>query len=298
MTTEQALEIVDELSSMRVNMLAVTGGEPLLRKDLLEVMAHARQKGLTTGIATNGFLVDEEMARKIHQAGIQSVQVSLDGLEETHNGIRHNAKSFQRAIAAIGFLIQHGVPLVSVATTVGPHNFHDLVKLGKVLRSIGVKAWRLTVVMPIGRARDTSLLLNSEQLDALFAFVQYSNRPNFTTYIGENLPFLGAWERRIRKEPLICPIGFTACCIGVDGHVRGCPEQPDTPANREGSLLETPLTEIWQRGFARYRSREIMTIDPRCAACDSQSPCYGGCWVMREGHQHCIYSLLNPPPAA
>lgn len=288
LTTEQICRAVDEMAALRVDMLAVTGGEPLLRKDLLAVLDHARQRGLKTGIATNGYLVDEAMAQRIGAAGVQSVQVSLDGLEPTHNRIRSNAQSFRRAVDAVERLLRQGIPLVSVATTVGPHNLADMEGLGALLAGLGVRMWRLAVVMPIGRAQEADLLLRGEQLEALFAFVQHTNRRGFRVYLGENLTFLGKWESRLRRQPAICPVGFTACCIGVDGHVRGCPEQPDTAVYREGSLLEEPLTAIWQRGFARYRNRDILRTDPRCAACADRFRCYGGCWVMREGGQHCI----------
>jgi len=293
LTTEQICRAVDEMAALRVDMLAVTGGEPLLRKDLLTVLDYARQRGLKTGIATNGYLVDEAMTQRIGAAGVQSVQVSLDGLESTHNQIRGNAQSFRRAVEAVERLLRQGIPLVSVATTVGPHNLADLEGLGTLLEGLGVRLWRLAVVMPIGRAREADLLLRGEQLEALFAFVRRANRRGFRVYLGENLTFLGRWERRLRRQPAICPVGFTACCIGVDGHIRGCPEQPDTAANREGSLLEEPLAAIWQRGFARYRRREILRTDPRCAACADRFRCYGGCWVMREGEQHCISRIAH-----
>ncbi len=292
LTTGQIGGIIDELAALKVDMFAVTGGEPLLREDLLEVLAHARERGLKTGIATNGFLVDEAMARRIGAAGVRSVQVSLDGLESTHNAIRNHPLSFARATQAIERLLGASVPLVSAATTVTPRNLDELEGLGEHIARLGCPLWRLTVVMPIGRAREADLLLRGEQLTALFAFVRSQRGKRPRIYIGENLPFLGTWERQIRREPMVCPIGFLACCIGVDGHVRGCPEQPDTAENREGSLLEQPFAAIWQRGFARYRRREILVTDERCAACRDRHVCYGGCWVMREGSHHCIHELI------
>ncbi len=290
LTTGQIKRIVDQLAEAKVEMFAVTGGEPLLRRDLWEVLAFARQKGLKTGFATNGFMIDDSVAGQIRACSVYSVQVSLDGLEQTHNDIRGNGDSFARAVKAIERLAQ--IPVVSVATTVMPRNLAELDGLRALLAGLGVRLWRLVVVMPIGRAEAADLLLSGDQLAELFNFVRRNKNGKPRIYIGETLPFLAEWEKAIRDAPLVCPIGFMACCIGVDGNVRGCPEQPDTAENREGSLLDTPFSEIWQNGFGRYRSRAILETDSRCSACKARQSCYGGCWVMREGDHHCVYSLL------
>ena len=292
LTTEQIKSILDQLVDLKTDMFAVTGGEPLLRKDLPEVLSHAHRGGLKTGIATNGFLVDRATAEWIKNAGVQSVQISLDGPEETHNRIRGNSQSFERAVQAIELLTGLEVPLVSVATTITTENIHEIVDLKRLLLRLGVRLWRLAVVMPIGRAQIKNTFPNGDQLTGLLDYVKKNDSRELHIYIGENLTFLGDWERQIRKAPTICPIGFTACCIGVDGNVRGCPEQPDTVENREGSLLETPLREIWQKGFGRYRTRAILDADERCVVCASKLDCFGGCWVMRSEGQHCIHDML------
>ena len=150
--------------------------------------------------------------------------------------------------------------------------------------------------MPIGRAENAGMSLEGEPLSSLFSFAGKHRRGKPRIYIGENLTFLGGWERRLRSSPMICPVGFLACCIGVDGHVRGCPEMPDTAANREGSILGQSLSQIWQSGFGRYRRREILAADRECAACEWKNDCFGGCWVMRTGNRHCIRRLLEATP--
>lgn len=292
LTTQQIRGILDQLAGIRNAMFAVTGGEPLLRKDLPDVLTHARQRGLKTGIATNGFLVDRTAAEWIKDIGVFSVQVSLDGLEETHNHIRGNGESFRRAVQAIEELIRLKVPLVSVATTITTNNIQHIDDLKQLLLQLRVRLWRLALVMPIGRAQVSNDFPAAKQLAWLLSYVQKNNSKRLCIYIGENLTYLGAWERRIRRAPAICPIGFTACCIGVDGNVRGCPEQADSIENQEGSLLETPFQEIWQKGFGRYRNREILGQDEKCSGCESRDDCFGGCWVMRSKGRHCIRELL------
>jgi len=293
LSTEQIKDLLDQLAVMKVGMFAVTGGEPLLRGDLAEVLFHAHNRGLKTGIATNGFLVDQAAAEWIKAAGVHSVQVSLDGLERAHNQIRGNEQSFNRAIHAIELLNKLKIPLVSVATTITTNNLLELDELRQLLTRLGVRLWRLAVVMPIGRALGSNLCPDMDQLIGLLEFVKEHDSRELHIYFGENLTFLGDWERQVRNAPVICPIGFTACCIGVDGNVRGCPEQLDTVENREGSLLDTSFQEIWQKGFGRYRNRTILDTDPKCAGCRSKDDCFGGCWVMRTEGQNCIYDRLE-----
>lgn len=292
LTTEQIKKFVDEIAKMKVGFFAATGGEPFMRKDILEVMSYATRKGIKTGLATNGYFIDEKKAGEIKRAGISSVQISLDGLKETHNEIRGNNFSFQKAVDAIKCLKKQKIKLVSVATTVTPINFKEIPKLKEFLVKLKVKLWRICVIMPIGRAEKKELLLNPPELRKLLEFVS-SNKDKIKIQIGENLPFLAEYERKIRNSPLVCPVGFNACCIGVDGNVRGCPEMPDTKKFREGNILEKSFLEIWKKGFKRYRRREALTADKKCRNCRNKNDCYGGCWVMRGGQIQCIYELLG-----
>jgi radical SAM protein with 4Fe4S-binding SPASM domain len=255
-------------------------------------LSYARDQGLKTGIATNGLLVDEAMAHRIRDAGVLSVQISLDGLERTHNAIRHHPQSFARAARAVDLLNRLEVPLVSVSSAISPRNLSELGALRDLVTSLGVSDWRLTVIMPIGRGTPPGMVLSEHQLRHMLDFAVASKKKQVRVHVGDNLPYLGKWEKRVRSAPVVCPVGFVACCIGVDGHVRGCPEMPDTAEYREGSVVEQSLSDIWQRGFARYRERSLLETDTRCARCHLRERCYGGCWVMREGGRHCIRDLL------
>ncbi|MFH1722431.1 MAG: radical SAM protein [Candidatus Altiarchaeota archaeon] len=293
LTTQEIKSVIDDLSDMGVTFFSVTGGEPFVRDDLLEVLSYASSKGLKTIIASNGFLIDEEKSREIKGANISSVMVSLDGIEQTHNRIRDHSNSYAKALDAIRFMIRDGIPLISVGTTVSPENINELDELKDIISSLGVKRWRLSVVMPIGRAESGKLSLKQKELKQFFDWIIKNKKGDIDLKIGENLTYLGAYEKRIRDNPLLCPVGFTACCIGTDGHVRGCPEQPDDHKFREGSLLEKSFPDIWGDGFRRYRERVVIEEDLRCRDCKDKASCRGGCYVMREGDIHCIHDLLS-----
>jgi radical SAM protein with 4Fe4S-binding SPASM domain len=290
---DEIKKVISDIAEMKTQMFSVTGGEPFMRRDLLDVLGFAHSQGLKTGIATNGFFIDKPMAQKIMEIGIDSIQISLDGLENTHNTIRGNDQSFKRAINALRFLQELEIPILSVATTLTKSNVNELEKLWELLVDIQVKSWRISVIMPIGRAETKNrFLLNDSELHRVFTFAADNHKP-INILIGENLPFLAQYEEKIRDEPFLCPVGITACCIGVNGNVRGCPEQPETPNFIEGNILQNSIDNIWQHGFKKYRFNELLSIDKTCKKCIKKFNCFGGCHVMRIGNIHCIYNLIN-----
>lgn len=294
LTTDEIKKVIDDISKIRRCFFGATGGEPFMRNDLLEVLSYAKSKGLGTGFASNGFLIDRKKAEEIKKAKIDSIQISLDGLEETHNKIRNNSESFFRATEAIKNLIAIKIPLLSVATTLTLSNFDELEKLHDLLAKLRIDRWRIGIIMPIGRAENSKkLLLNASQLRSLFDFVKKKNHQKMYIYLGENLPFLANYEEIVRDEPALCSVGILACCVGVSGNVRGCPEQPDALEYIEGNIKKDSILNIWQKGFKRYRLNEVINNDQKCRNCKDKYKCFGGCTVMRIGNNHCIYDLLK-----
>ena len=291
LSTQQIKKVIDQLSEEKVKFFGITGGEPLLRKDLIEILEYAFRKGIKTGISTNGYFIDKNISKKISNAGTYSIQISLDGNQKIHNYIRGNNQSFQKVIDAIKNLKKEKIKIISVATVVTPINLDYLEEIKEILLNLKVKYWRIIPIMPIGKGENEKLKLNKTQLKQVLDFVK-SNKNKLKIQIGENLPFLKNYEEKIRNSPLKCPVGFNTCCIGVDGHVRGCPEMPDTEKFREGNILESSFSEIWKKGFKKYRERIILKEDKRCSACKDKDKCFGGCWVMREGKNNCVHDLL------
>jgi radical SAM protein with 4Fe4S-binding SPASM domain len=289
---EEAKTLINTLSEMRVSCFRVTGGEPLMRKDMLEILSYATEKGLTTSLATNGYLIDEKTAEKIVKTGVSLVQVSIDGTAQAHNYVRNDQRSFEKALFAVEYLKKSDCRKVSVSTTVMPHNLDTLKDLGEILIEKEVDFWNIGTVMPVGNARDKpELYLNREKFRILMDFI-ISSKKEIEIDLGENFPFLGEYEEKIRKRPLICPAGILSCCVGVDGHVRGCPDQEDCDKNREGSILKERFADIWAEGFKGYRRREILKTDKKCSSCASKNACFGGCHVMREAGMQCISDYL------
>jgi radical SAM protein with 4Fe4S-binding SPASM domain len=285
--------ILDQLAAAGVRRLQVTGGEPLLREDLFRILHHAVAKKFTVSLASNGFFIDEEKADLITKAGVSLVQISLDGPAEIHNAIRGDSESYYRAVNAIEILKTHPHVQVGVSTTVMPRNLAALSELQAVLVPLKVDFWSLGIVMPSGKAKNNpELFLNPTQFISVMNYVKETRRKMRVEFV-ENFTYLGKFDSQIRNSPKLCPAGILSCCIGVDGWLRGCPDQEDNSHFREGYLQQDDFMDIWQRAFRRYRNQDLAKNDIRCRLCTDLEKCRGGCWVMREQSLHCYQDYIS-----
>lgn len=135
----------------------VTGGEPLVRKDLCDVMEYATNElGFHWGMTTNGILLNEENIEKLRKANMETVSISIDGLEDTHNKFRGVPNSYQTIINNIKNLKKAGyVKHLQVTTVFHKENIDQLEELYEVMLGLGIDSWRLVSMDPIGRQKET-----------------------------------------------------------------------------------------------------------------------------------------------
>lgn len=289
LSTDEMKKLIDEIAAYGVRYFGVTGGEPLLRLDLLAIFEYAKQKGLSTTLATNGFLINEWNANTIARV-FDSVQISLDGPKDIHNKIRGNDEAYERATSAIKRLRENGDSQLTVSSVIMPRNFSHFDELAQVVGNLPVNIWKIILVMPIGRAEENvDLNLSREQFLSLVELIKKYRkkwRGEIKIDVGENAAYLGEYDSQARMQPFFCPVGFSTCCIGADGNVRGCPEQPDTEYFREGNILQKSFKEIWESGFKKYRDNEYLK-DATCASCRYHKKCRGGCWVNKVKGKIC-----------
>ena len=151
LSTSECLRVVDELAQYAPFILVLSGGEPLWRRDVFEIAAHAHSKGIRVALATNGTLVDEAMADRIKESGIVRVAISLDGTDRaTHDSFRGHDGAFESAIHGLRCLQKLGIS-TQINTTVSRHNAHQLPEMVELARALG--SMRSTVPARSGRLR-------------------------------------------------------------------------------------------------------------------------------------------------
>jgi radical SAM protein with 4Fe4S-binding SPASM domain len=263
---------------MGVFVFGLVGGEPLLRKDIFEILEYARKKNLATSMSTNGTLIDKEIAKKLKEVNISEVSVSLDGLEFFHNQFR-GKKCFEKVISAIKNLTENKIYTI-IATCVCPENFGDLEKISKLIKGLGVDSWRLFPIVPTGRAK-SDLLLSKEQLVLLQKFVLDKRKKIKNIFLGETAGWCGGIDRCVKLVSWNgCRAGKEYCAINVEGHLKACPVLSDKFL--ENSIRENKFSDLWKNKetFKSFREFDIKKLKGKCQRCDMKKICQGGCRVV------------------
>jgi len=287
LSTKEICDVITELGKMNVKMFSITGGEPLVRKDIFQVIQHVIDSGMEYGIASNGYLVTkfEEEFRKMRP---YDYFTSIDGLERTNDEIRGVKGAFRRNLEALEFFKSIGVKHRLVNTVVLPNNIEQLPELKKVIMNSATTFWRLSVPIPVGRAKDNDKMsLNNEQLKYLFDFVIDTSK-EFDIELSDEAGYLGCQSLKLRSRPFFCGAGLTKCYIMPDGEVLGCSIFYDNEFS-EGNIRNKSFKEIWQTGFSRFRNPQC--ADEKCMSCKHIKSCQGGCWGMRSGNKHCYKDI-------
>lgn len=132
LTTEEAKDLIDDLAYMGVPVLLISGGEPLLREDIFELIAYAKKQHIRSTISTNGTLISPQVAQQLKNNGVGYVGVSIDGLGVINDTFRGVKGSFERAIEGIRNCLAVGQK-VGLRFTINRHNFHQIENIFKVI---------------------------------------------------------------------------------------------------------------------------------------------------------------------
>ncbi len=149
LTTKESFDLIDQITAFARPIFVLSGGEPLFRPDIFDIARHASDAGLTVALATNGTLIDTQVARKIKEAGIQRVSVSFDGADAATHNIFRGAGAFQGALAGMAHLREVGVPF-QINTTVARHNIHQMPQTLALAKELKAVALHLFLLVPVG----------------------------------------------------------------------------------------------------------------------------------------------------
>ncbi len=150
LSTEEAERMIDEIAGWGRSILVFSGGEPLLRPDIFRLLSYANERGLIVALATNGTLINSDLAKRIHESGVDRVSISLDGADDaTHDAFRRLPGSFRSALAGIEALRTEGVP-IQINVTVAEHNADQLDRMVSLAKELGAAALHLFLLVPVG----------------------------------------------------------------------------------------------------------------------------------------------------
>lgn len=308
LTTEEAKGVIDEFLDSGVVAVAFSGGEPLLRKDLLEVAARGKEGGLFLSVATNGTLLTKEKCREMRGV-LDYVEVSLDGFEQTHDRFRGIPGMWKRTCEGIRNAVEEGLD-TCVAITATRWNLKEIPSLIDFVREeLGVQRVMVFNYVPVGRGKEIveEDLTPEERWELLrhlygrmvrTGFFCLSTAPQLSVV---SLQMVEGGEGRMGPVPTHfaseetlralrgrtrgladflggCGAGRLYCGLQPDGEVVPCVFMP-IPL---GNLKERRLKEIWGDSEVLWRLRDRDSLEG-CGSCGYRYVC-GGCRARAYGY--------------
>jgi len=276
-------------------MIVLTGGEPLMRKDLPEFGKQIKALGFSWGMVSNGYLWTPELFRSLRNSGLRSATISLDGLENSHDWLRGKTGSFQRALNAISLLAAEKGMVYDVVTCVNQRNINELNDIKKLLIESGVKRWRLFLIDPIGRAsQNPELLLNSKQFRYVLDYIIENRKgKDISTSYGCD-GYLDEYENNIRDGFFFCRAGVHVGSVLSNGDISACPN-----INRgfiQGNIYKNDFLDVWNNKFEIFRNRKHFKTGI-CKNCKEWKNCRGdGMHLHEPGNESpliCYNKLLR-----
>jgi radical SAM enzyme (rSAM/lipoprotein system) len=272
-------------------LVVITGGEPLLRKDIAACGKAIRKRRMRWSMVTNGHLYDAEKHRVLLNAGLGALTISLDGLEVTHNWMRNSEKSFDKVNEAIGLASSTKRLNFDVVTCVNSRNIKELSKIKDYLVSKGVKAWRLFTIIPIGRAADNKeLQLSNEDFICLMDFISESRADKFIDVKYSCEGYVGNYELKVREGYYFCKAGIHIASVLIDGSISACPNVDRSFA--QGNIYNDNLFEVWNSKFEPFRNRS-WTKKGKCANCSEYKNCLGNGFHNWHGNKEQVLVCHN-----
>ena len=276
-TFKKVLDDVAQNFGTKAIMLNITGGEPLMRKDLFDITKYADSLGFKWGLVTNGMLITDDVIAKMKETHMSTISISLDGMKKTHEEFRHVPGSFDKIISAIkklkeGNFVEH-IQVTFIATK---NNISDLPEVYRLLSMLEIDSLRISGIDPIGRAKDNeSLMLDQEDYLFLFDFIkEHSNSPlpvvwSCTHYFGNTENTLDPTGKKFT-----CYTGIHVASVLSNGDIFGCPNIPRRKELIQGNVLKDNFCDVWNNNFEFYRNPN-RTRAKQCENCEYWNYCKG-----------------------
>lgn len=288
LSAQEAHRVLNQLLDAKVFAITFCGGEPLTSPHLFDLIEEATTGGMDVSLDTNGLLVDTELAKRLAGAGVTSVQVSIDGREETHDRFRGKKGSFRAAVNAVRTFSSQGFN-VSVSSVLTAVTHQDLDYLVDLAVELGATGFKTSLFLPTGRGRKNArkLLLPPDQAREDYKKLlrlQEQHSPRLRIALEGAYPGLqntqpatfSARDSAAGSE-VGCPAGVTQMVIAANGMVYACPFLYEHPA---GDLRKDSLVEIWRNAsiFKIFRRMTKGQLKGRCRICPHlPEKCHGGC---------------------
>ncbi|MGE5676319.1 MAG: radical SAM protein [Mycobacterium leprae] len=303
LSTQEIRSVIDDITREYHPVLILTGGEPLYRPDLFEIASYANGKGCRVCLATNGTLVDDAIAAKMKEVGIQRAAISLDGATpETHDTFRGIPGAWEAALRGAEAIMRQGIE-VQFNVTVAQHNKTEIPAIVKLAEDRGAAACHLFVLVPVGCGVQIadSQMLPADEVEAMMEWlygvserssieVRSTCAPQYHRVMRQQGGAGAILRSRQSAEAALgnkqghghpgnraagsrgCLAGSGVCFISHAGNVQPCGYLPLVA----GNVLRQSFKEIWQQSELFHQLRDPDLLGGKCGVCEYRTVC-GGC---------------------
>jgi radical SAM protein len=311
LTHEEGKALIDQIADMHIPIFVFTGGDPMKRKDVFDLIRYAASKDVKVAVTPSATpLLTRDAIFKLKEAGIVRLGISLDGsTPEIHDTFRGLPGAWARTIQAIEWANEAGIP-IQVHSTISRHNAHDLDGLCNLFEKLAIVMWNVFFLVPVGRGQLDDLL-SGEEFEQVFGKIyELSHRVDFQIKTTEAMHYRryllqhNLEERRMAHGSAhgnghpggIKPIAYEPGTPTADGetramgwatrrvndgkgfmfisHVGNVYPSGFLPIHA-GNIRETPLAEIYRNSSIFKALRNTSRLEGKCGACEYKEICGG-----------------------
>ena len=300
-------QIAQDFDMSRFRHINITGGEPFVRNDLLDILKVINKYLFyrNIDIQTNGIYIANhpEILNELKALGVTGLGISIDGFKDSHDSLRNMDGCWDKAVKSAQLAVQAGY-IVTVSFVAHAKNIDEMEQFYQfVKREIKPRVFRVMTIDPIGRvSEDNEYLLSPEQTRFVIDFLKREYEATCTDYSNLSSTMVelgcGGWlgtelEGQVRPFIFHCIAGLNNLGILYDGKLGSC-----SNISREfieGDLRLERIKNVWENRYQKYRDREWMKSG-ECADCDQWNYCHGGAmhlFTKDRFRYRCIYASLN-----
>ncbi len=310
LTHEEGKNLIDQIADMHIPIFVFTGGDPLKRPDVYDLIRYGASKGVQIALTPSATpLLTREAIQKLKEAGLVRLGISLDGsTPEIHDTFRGLPGAWARTIQAIEWANEAGIP-IQVHTTISRHNAHDLDSLCNLFERLAIVMWNVFFLVPVGRGQLDDLL-SGEDFERVFAKIyELSQRANFQIKTTEAMHYRRyLLQHNLEERKISHGHGHPGArpAAAVAEYEPGAPKADAATRNHSwatrrvndgkgfmfishtgnvypsgflpihaGNIRETPLAEIYRNAPIFRALRDTKRLEGKCGACEFKEICGG-----------------------
>ncbi len=293
LSTEEGKDLIDQIAALEVPVFVLTGGDPIKRPDLFELIAHAKKVGVRVSLTPSATpLLTKDIVVRLQEAGLARLAVSMDGASpKTHDAFRGMSGSFARTLDAIRWANEIGLP-VQINTTFSRRNISEIDEIVQLIEKLKITLWSVFFLVPTGRGK-LSDLLNAEEFEQVFEKLyrlsktasfdlKTTEAQHYRRYVlqqrvlerNANIPDAAPMPRlsdSIGRAPRGLNDGKGFVFISHTGEVFPSGFLPKTA----GNIRQQPLAALYRESPVFRSLRDTSMLEGKCGACEFKKICGG-----------------------